>query len=93
MEVKIYENATLNKIIYYLFLIAIFLIPYDALPVLPSLYKPISLFPLVAIFIILIPKIFMIDLHGKKNLFYFYGFYIISVVEGVLIASSKHSMS
>ena len=93
MEVKIYKDPTLNKIIYYLFLVAIFLIPYDALPVLPSLYKPISLFPLLGIFILLIPKIFVINLHGKKNLFYFYVFFVIAIIQGLLIASIKNSFS
>lgn len=59
MKIEIYKSPLLNKLIYMLFYIFIFTIPYDAIRIIPSVYKPVSIIPGVLLFILLIPKFFL----------------------------------
>ncbi len=58
MRIKLYSSAIMNSLITILFYMTILLMPYDAIRIMPSVYKPICLIPALFLFILLLPKIF-----------------------------------
>lgn len=54
---KIYRNILLNLVIKLLFISTLLLMPYDAIRIMPTIYKPICLIPACLLFLILVPKI------------------------------------
>lgn len=89
MKLNIYKSVGINNIIKFLFILSIFLIPYDAFKVLPSLYRPISIFPIILIFILCIPAIFKSKF--SRYIILFFCFYIISVFLGCFFSYINNS--
>lgn len=58
------------------FALVIFFLPYDAVRFLPSLYRPLSLIPLVLLFVMLLPKFFKNSLDRAQQ--YYLLYYIIT---------------
>lgn len=52
--------------------LVIFLLPYDAIRFLPALYRPLSLIPLIILFIVLLPKFFKNDLDRAQQYYLLY---------------------
>lgn len=75
MKLIVYKNELLNHIIKILLYLLIFLLPYDSIKYMSTSYRPLSLFPLIALFVLLIPKIIKIKFYREKKyylVFYFF---------------------
>lgn len=77
ITIKVYDNPYINYFISVLFVLCIFCLPYDAMKILPTIYRPLSIFPLLLIFILLLPKLFK---NKDKTVVFLTLFYLISLL-------------
>ena len=78
-----YQSGLVKDATKFLFYLLIALLPYDAFNLLPSTYRPISLFPLTALFFLVLPKLIKSKIDSPTK---FLGiFFLCSIIYSILI--------